>query len=331
MNIPSTTEPFVAARFIKEIGRGKKGARSLSRDDAYQLYAAMLDGRVSDLELGGIMLAMRIKGESVDEIAGFLDAAEASFEQLPLPAGEYAPVVIPSYNGSRQMANLTPLLALLLAREGVPVLIHGVTRDPGRVTTAEILQALGFAFSHGIAQVEASLSQREPAFMPIEILAPRMARLLAMRRVLGVRNSTHTLVKIMQPFVGPALRLASYTHPEYLAMLTTYFTTMAPGERGDAFLMHGTEGETVANAKRAHEINWFHEGECTVLVQRQSPVDELPPLPGATDATSTAEWIQAVLRGEQPVPAPILEQVEHCLLVSKRLRAKQEFQHDNPG
>ena len=72
-NLPHT-EPFAAARFIKEIGRGKKGARSLSRDDAFALYAAMLDGRVADLELGGIMLAMRIKGESVDEIAGFLEA-----------------------------------------------------------------------------------------------------------------------------------------------------------------------------------------------------------------------------------------------------------------
>lgn len=331
MNTSSANEPFLAARFIKEIGRGKKGARSLTRDDAYQLYAAMLDGRVSDLELGGIMLAMRIKGESVDEIAGFLDAAEASFEQLPAPAGEYAPVVIPSYNGSRQMANLTPLLALLLARQGVPVLIHGVTRDPGRVTTAEILQAMGYAFSQSIEQAEAGFARHEPVFMPIEALAPRMARLLGMRRLLGVRNSTHTLVKIMQPFAGPALRLTSYTHPEYLAMLSSYFSSMAPAARGDAFLMRGTEGETVANAKRAQEINWFHDGECTVLVQRQAPVDELPPLPETTDAAGTAAWIQAALRGEQPVPASILEQVEHCLLVSKHVQAKQEFHHDKPG
>src|SRR5215216_7497478 len=76
MNTPH--EPFLAASFIKEIGRGKKGARSMSRADAQALYAAMLDGRVSDLEMGGIMLAMHIKGESVDEIAGFLDAGEAS-------------------------------------------------------------------------------------------------------------------------------------------------------------------------------------------------------------------------------------------------------------
>lgn len=314
-----TPEPFRAAPFIKEIGRGKKGARSISRDDACQLYAAMLEGRVSDLEMGALMLAMRIKGESVDEIAGFLDAAEQSFDKLAAPTGAYAPVVIPSYNGSRHMANLTPLLALLLARQGVPVLVHGVTTDPGRVTTAEIFRELGLPLAHSVQDAQAGFAQREPVFMPIEALAPRMARLLAMRRILGVRNSTHTLVKIMQPFVGPALRLASYTHPEYLEMLTSYFTTSAPVTRGDVFLMRGTEGETVANAKRAQQITWFHDRQCTVLVQKQEAVDELPPLPPQRDAATTAQWIKAALNGMQPVPVPIAEQVEHCLHIAKRL------------
>lgn len=326
MQNPSNIEPFATARFIKEIGRGVKGARSLSRDDAYQLYAAMLDGRVSDLEMGGIMLAMRIKGESVDEIAGFIDAAEASFEPLPAPAGEYAPIVIPSYNGARQMPNLLPLMALLLARAGAPVFIHGVTSDPGRVTTAEILHEMGYPLSHTVAQAAAQFARHAPVLMPIGDLAPRLERLLAMRRILGVRNSTHTLVKIMQPFAGPALRLTSYTHPEYLTMLTTYFTTAAPSERGEAFLMRGTEGETVANAKRAQQINWIHDGECTILVQKQEPVDDMPPLPAERDAVTTARWIEAALRGEQPIPVSIAEQVEQCLLVSRNLKSKQGVQ-----
>ncbi|HXA46055.1 MAG TPA: DNA-binding protein YbiB [Burkholderiaceae bacterium] len=313
-------DAFPAARFIKEIGRGKKGARSLSRDDAYQLYAAMLDGRVSDLELGGIMLAMRIKGESVDEIAGFLEAAQASITSLDAPAGPYAPVVIPSYNGSRQMANLTPLLALLLAREGVPVLIHGVTNDPGRVTTAHILQAMGVPIASNRTQASEQFAAKTPVFMTIEELAPRMARLLAMRRILGVRNSTHTLVKLIQPFACAALRLNSYTHPEYLAMLTEYFSTAAPNAYGDVFLMRGTEGETVANAKRAQQIEWFHGQECTTLVERQAPVDELPALPLSPDAENTATWIQGVLDERYPVPPAIAEQVAHCVRVSKQLR-----------
>jgi anthranilate phosphoribosyltransferase len=323
MNDLFSKSPFPAARFIKEIGRGKKGARSISRDDAYQLYAAMLDGRVSDLEMGGIVLAMRIKGESVEEIAGFLDAAEASFEKLPQPSGKYAPVVIPSYNGSRQMPNLTPLLALLLAREGVPVFMHGVTSDPGRTTTAEILRKLEIPFSHTVAQAEKNFAQRTPVFMPIEDLAPSMARLLAMRSILGVRNSTHTLVKMIQPFSGPALRITPYTHPEYLEMLAAYFTTAAPPERGDVFLMRGTEGEAVANAKRAQQIEWFHRNECKTLVQKQEPVDELPPLPAQSDAATTADWIQDALQGKQLVPTSIAEQVRHCLFVSNRLQADQ--------
>ena len=128
--------------------------------------------------------------------------------------------------------------------------------------------------------------------MPIEALAPKMYRLLSLRRVLGVRSSTHTLVKILQPFAGPALRLVSYTHPEYLEMLGEYFTTAAPAARGDAFLMRGTEGETVANANRAQQIDWFHDRQRTLLVPRDAPTDIVAAAPEARDAGPTAEWIR---------------------------------------
>ena len=324
----SPNESFPAARFIKEIGRGKDGARSMTRDDAQLLYAAMLDGRVSDLELGGILLAMRIKGESVAEIAGFLDAAEASFDQLSAPTDTlYAPIVIPSYNGARHMANLTPLLALLLAREGAPVLMHGVLADPNRVTSAEILQAMGYQLTLTIADAHAQFARNQPAFMPIEALAPRMGHLLSLRRILGVRNSTHTLVKIMQPFDCAALRLTSYTHPEYVEMLTLYFTTTAPVERGDVFLMRGTEGETVANVKRAQQIDWLHHHARTVLSEKQLSANAIPDLPAERDAATTAQWIGAVMRGELPVPAAIAEQVEHCLRAAREIKLRSATTH----
>ncbi len=320
------TSTFAAAPFIKEIGRGKDGARSLSRDDARLMYEAMLDGRVSDLELGGILLAMRIKGESVDEIGGFLDAAEASFPALAAPSSaqfsDYAPVVLPSYNGSRKMANLAPLLCMLLVRRGVPVLMHGVTHDPQRVTSAEIFSALGISHAASAGEAQALMAAGKPAFIPIRALAPKMARLLDMRRILGVRNSTHTLVKIMQPFAEPALRLVSYTHPEYLEMLSDYFGNAAPHARGDAFLMRGTEGETVANAHRAQRIDWFSRGARTVLVEKQSVAQDLPDLPERRDAETTAAWIASVLEGRRPVPEAIAEQVEHCVRVSADIRRR---------
>ena len=319
----NSDKPLLAAPFIREIGRGKKGARDLSRDDARRMYAAMLNGELSDLEMGAFLIGMRIKGESVGEIAGFLDAAEASFEALEAPESSCAPVVIPSYNGSRQLPNLTPLLAMLLAREGVPVLVHGVLNDPGRVTTAEILDHMGITPSTQADSLPRAFAGKRPVFMPIAALAPKLHRMLEVRRVLGLRNSTHTLVKIMQPFAQPALRLVSYTHPEYLTMLTSYFSEEAPAHRGDVLLMRGTEGETVANAKRAQAVIWFHQNQASTLIERQEPVDETPPLPSASDAATTAEWIMQALDGKQPIPVPISEQVAQCVQIARQMNASQ--------
>ncbi len=319
----NSEQPLQAAPFIREIGRGKKGARDLSRDDARRMYAAMLNGELSDLEMGAFLIGMRIKGESVSEIAGFLEAAETSFDALQAPEGSCAPVVIPSYNGSRQMPNLTPLLAMLLAREGVPVLVHGVLNDPGRVTTAEILGHMGISPSTQTDSLPRAFANKCPVFMPIAALAPKLHRMLEVRRVLGLRNSTHTLVKIMQPFAQPALRLVSYTHPEYLTMLTSYFSEAAPAHRGDVLLMRGTEGETVANAKRAQAVIWFHQNQARTLIERQEPVDEMPPLPSASDAATTAEWIVQALQGKQPIPVPISEQVAQCVQVARKMNASQ--------
>jgi len=106
------------AQFIKEIGRGAKSAGNLSRNDARSLFSAMLGGLVPDLQLGAILIALRVKGESLEELAGFLAAAEASYNHLPMPSVG-TPVVIPTYNGARHLPNLVPLLALLLARAGM--------------------------------------------------------------------------------------------------------------------------------------------------------------------------------------------------------------------
>jgi anthranilate phosphoribosyltransferase len=84
--------------------------------------------------------------------------------------------------------------------------------------------------------------------------------------------------------------------------------------------MRGTEGETVANANRAQEINWFHAGQKTLLVERDAPTDNLAPAPEGRDAAATADWIARALRGEQPVPPPIAAQVARCVEVARALR-----------
>ena len=83
---------------------------------------------------------MRIKGETPEEMAGFLDATHARLTRFP--ATERPLVVLPSYNGARRLPVLTPLLALLLAREGLPVLVHGAATESTRVLASSVLAAL---------------------------------------------------------------------------------------------------------------------------------------------------------------------------------------------
>src|SRR5690606_5822729 len=225
--MPTLPQHFDCAPLIKEIGRGARGARGLSRVDTFRLYQAVLAGRVSAVELGAVLMAYRIKGETAEELAGMCDAADACTRKLRVPPGT-TPVVIASYNGARRQANLVPLLALLLARDGIPVLIHGVRHEAGRVTTAEGLEALDLAPAHDIEQAEAQLTDRNLAFLETRAVNPALAGQLALRGTLGVRNSAHTVVKLIQPFKGPALRLVNYTHPPYRDTLIEYFTNIQP-------------------------------------------------------------------------------------------------------
>ena len=287
---------------IKEIGRGKDGARSLTREQAADLMGQLLDGTVTDLEVGAFCLAMRIKGETPAEMAGFLDATHARITPVPAPA---TTVVLPSYNGARKLPVLTPLLALLLAREGLAVLVHGTDTESGRVSTQSVLSALDIPAQTAITPIPAG----SVAFVPTGLLHPGLKRLLDVRRVVGLRNPAHSMVKLMQPCTGPAVLVSSYTHPEYLQSMSA---TLALTDTR-ALLLRGTEGEPVADARRTPAMDTFDHGQCTRVQEPQlGPLAQLPSLP-ATDAASTAAWIRSVLAGHAHVPAPIALQVQHIL------------------
>lgn len=310
------------APYIKDIGRGKEGARSLSQAQAYDLMSQVLDRRVTELEIGAFAIAMRIKGESIEELAGFLDAVH----ERCIPVRPTQPtIVLPSYNGARKLPNLTALLALLLAQEGVQVLVHGPQRDPGRVTTAEVFHDLGLPCASDAADIEHAWARREPVFIRTEALCPPLAHLLDARWVIGLRNPGHTVAKLLSPCrSGASLRVVNYTHPEYGTMLAQFLTHAA----ANAVLMRGTEGEPVADPRRAPRLDVFIGGQLRPELSRpaqEGVLTELPVLPRECDASTTALYIQSVVSGEKPAPVPITQQVD-CLTRALIAVAHQQTQ-----
>ncbi|OJT38957.1 DNA-binding protein YbiB [Serratia plymuthica] len=299
-------------KIIKEIGRGKNHARDLDRETAFQLYQKMLADEVGELALGGILIAMRIKGEAEEEMLGFYQAMQQQVMRLQVPQGRPMPVVLPSYNGARKQANLTPLLALLLTRVGLPVVVHGVLDDSTRVTSAETFRALGLPWSQDAAHAQQRLDNGETVFIPVSALSAPLDRQLGLRWRMGVRNSAHTLAKLATPFgEQDVLRIASVSHPEYVGRVASFFRQI--GARG--LLMHGTEGEAYANPQRCPQIHYIVDGEQQVLLERPAQ-DETPELPAAKDAETTARWTERCLAGEVAIPLAIQRQIACCLLAA---------------
>jgi len=307
-------EPMTMAKYIKEVGRGAAGARSLSRADAKDALVQVLDRQASDFEIGAFVMALRMKGEALPELCGFLDAIQQRCEVV---SSDRPVVVIPSYNGSRRLPNLTPLLALELARAGARVLLHSpaptVNDTSERVPSELILQHLGLANAQGGADVHAAWARREPAFVSLGLLCQPLQDLLELRWRLGVRNVGHTLAKMILPVCGArCLRLVNYTHPEFGALMAQW----AQEEQADAMVLRGTEGEAVTDPRRQGRIDTYLAGQHSAALSalpHEGVLTELPLLPRANDAATTAVYIQDVLAGERPAPATLTRQVNAVL------------------
>ncbi len=298
--------------YLRVIGRGREGARALSREQAADLMGQVLDGQCTDLEVGAFCLAMRVKGESAEEMAGFLDAVGDRMHHLP---GSDRPVVVlPSYNGARKLPVLTPLLGLMLARKGLPVLIHGTPTEDARVTAGETLSVIGIPAQPSDRAIEPGRVH----FVNTESLLPSLKRLLDVRRTVGLRNSAHSLVKLMNPVAGQALVVGSYTHPEYSQSMAATIELMG----SNAMLLRGTEGEPTADPRRTPRMDVFLNGQAHMVQEGHGgPLASLPSLPTKIDAISTATYTRAVLEGLIPIPESILIQTEHIVRACKAIEA----------
>jgi anthranilate phosphoribosyltransferase len=297
------------AHYIKEIGRADNEG-GLTEEDACQMFGAMLDGGVPELELGAILLALRMKSESLSEMLGFHAALNERLFRLRVPAGTVLPVVFPSYGGAFDQPNLLPLLALLLRHFGVPVLVHGALNGDGGIASAYIFRELGIMPCANLNQAQEAIDSAGIAFVPTAVLAPGLAEMLRLRGRLGLRTSAHSVAKLIDPFESASLRIVSTSHPPYLEKLREFL--LATGAR--ALLLRSTEGEAFADPVRRPQLVYFNEGTSRVLFEAEVGTPKaMPALISGVDAVSTAAWIRQALAGEAQIPLPLVNQVACCL------------------
>ncbi len=242
--------PF--AQVLRIVGRGPTLSRALAVEEAEAAMAAILDGAVDELQLGAFLLCLRTRGESAAEIAGFARAARA---RLPDARGLEVDLDWPSYADAHKQLPWFLLAARLVALAGVRVLLHGVEGE-GPAGTRAGLAALGIAPAGSLAEAADRLDREGLAYLPLELLSPRLTALLALKPRLGVRTAVNSLVRALDPARARA-RLVGVFHPPYLQLHAEVEEILG----GRCAVLKGGGGEAQRNPEKPCRVLRIEDGE----------------------------------------------------------------------
>ncbi|NNB54117.1 glycosyl transferase family protein [Pseudomonas fragi] len=201
--------PF--APFVRILGKGKRGARNLTREEAREAMGMLLEDKVEDTQLGAFLMLLRHKEESAEEMAGFTEAVR---ERLTAPAIR-VDIDWPTYAGKKRHLPWYLLAAKCLAQNGVRIFMHGGgAHTAGRLYSEQLLDALAIPLCRNWQSVNEALDTGNLAFMPLQDWAPHLQRMIDLRNTLGLRSPIHSLARILNP-LGARCGLQSIFHPGY--------------------------------------------------------------------------------------------------------------------
>lgn len=203
------------ASFLRIVGRGPKRSRPLTRAEAADVMSAILAGDALPEQCGALFLLLRHRGETAEELAGFVEAARrrVALDISSRPALDWS-----SYADRHRRQPLFALSARLVAASGLPVLMHGIAGEPdGFAPTRPVLRRLGIPFCEDARDIDRALAAHAIAYIGLEHVLPGLDRLMGLRQILGVRTGVNTVARALNPAAAPA-QIVGVFHPPYRAL-----------------------------------------------------------------------------------------------------------------
>ncbi len=210
-SIPSNHEhPF--AQYVRILGKGKKGTRSLTEAEAYQAMTMIMANEVEDVQLGAFLMLLRVKEETPEELLGFVKAVR---DTLNYSADTQFDLDWSSYAGKRRHLPWYLCSIFLLAQAGIKVFIHGASGHTiDRIYTEQVLRALGFSISTNWQDCDTAVTSQGFCYFPLQHLSPPLHRIIDLRNTLGLRSPVHTLARLLNPTNATAV-IQGIFHPAY--------------------------------------------------------------------------------------------------------------------
>jgi anthranilate phosphoribosyltransferase len=285
-------DPEAIKPLLRDLGQGPTAGRSLTREEARYCLDLILDGVATPAQAGAFLLLQRYKGETPDELLGFVDAVRgrASTHAIQPKVDGLLDIGSP-YDGRIRTISVSVPASLVAAAAGVPILLHGEPDIPPKhgYTIANVLHALGVSTENGPEQVERSIEKIGIGYLRQAQFAPDLVAIKSLREELTLRSPLNMVEKIYDPASAP-YHLIGLTHVPYLEKLAGALTGM--GFRKTA-LVQGMEGNEDLPSNRGVRVIESAGGtdEATLNEYRTNAVDYgLTPLPTEEFSTSpTAE------------------------------------------
>ena len=190
------------SQYIKIIGKGQKGSRSLTQEEAFTAMKMLLAGEVTGDQRGAFLMLLRTREETPDEVIGFVRACH---ELIPAEIKALKPQVdIGCYAGKRRQLPWYLLSAALLAKSGKKVFLHGA-HEPGsgRLYASHVLPTLGLPAVESAAAAKSQLDSQGVTYLDLGIVLPPLNTLIKLREFFGLRSCANTLARLLNPTAAP--------------------------------------------------------------------------------------------------------------------------------
>lgn len=270
---------------------------SLSRAEAAEAMGVVMRGEATPAQIAAWLVALRLKGETVDEIVGFVTSMRAVMLVLPeVPAG--AVDTCGTGGDGLSTFNISTTAALITAACGVPIAKHGNRAVSSRAGSADVLAALGFAIDPGVAVAARALSETGFAFLFAPRFHPAMKHAVGPRREIGVRTVFNLLGPLCNP-AGVRRQVIGVYDRAWMVPLAEVLGALG-SER--AMVVSGADGADELLPTGENHIAEWNGSE--VRTYRVKPEDvgvkpcALADLAGG-DAVANAAIIRAIMSGEE--------------------------------
>lgn len=199
--------------YIQTIGRGQKRRRTLTQPEAREAMRMILRGEVTDMQLGAFLMLIRVREETPDEAAGFVEAVRETFSapasaiKVDIDWGTYA--------GKRRQLPWYLLAIELLVQRGYKVALHGIVgNDEARLYSQPVVEALGWDVADSLGNGLELIEKKGRSYIPVETFAPEVKTLMNHRKEIGLRSPVHTVARMLNPF-NAALSVHGVFHKGY--------------------------------------------------------------------------------------------------------------------